>query len=149
MLGNSGIVKSVDNESRENELCLLWRGVLLLSWGKAIPLKMWFSVFVQYISKYAFYQRTTQIIHNTLNAVDRYLQLMRNKTIVDSSDLRVESLFVRGIDPLQQGIVDSYTLHNDRAWYQRTPNVYSQLEYSTKGFRDSKLIVVAVFGAVG
>ena len=66
--------------------------------------------------KYTFicvYWWTRQRIHNTLIAVDRYLRLMRDKTIPDSAEPRLESFyppFVAGIDLPHQGVVDSYNL---------------------------------------
>ena len=61
------------------------------------------------------YWWTRQRIHNTLIAVDRYLQLMGDKTIPDSAEPRLESFyppFVAGIDLPHQGVVDSYNPHN-------------------------------------
>ena len=52
-----------------------------------------------------------QRIHNTLIVVDRYLQLMGDKTIPDSAEPCLELFyppFVAGIDPPHQGVVDSY-----------------------------------------
>ena len=57
------------------------------------------------------YWWTRQRIHNTLIVVDRYLRLMGDKTIPDSAEPRLESLyppFVAGIDLPHQGVVDSY-----------------------------------------
>ena len=54
-----------------------------------------------------------QRIHSTLIVVDRYLQLMGDKTIPDSPEPRLESFyppFVAGIDLPHQGVVDSYIL---------------------------------------
>ena len=68
--------------------------------------------------KYTFncvYWWTRQRIQNTLIAVDRYLRLMGDKTIPDSAEPRLESLyppFVAGIDLPHQGVVDSYS-----PWY--------------------------------
>ena len=66
--------------------------------------------------KYTFicvYWWTRQRIHNTLIVVDRYLQLMGDKTIPDSAEPRLESFyppFVARIDLPHQGVVDSYNL---------------------------------------
>ena len=52
-----------------------------------------------------------QRIHSILIVVDRYLQLMGDKTIPDSAEPRLESFyppFVAGIDLPHQGVVDSY-----------------------------------------
>ena len=57
------------------------------------------------------YWWTRQRIDNTLIVVDRYLRLMGDKTIPDSVEPRLESLyspFVAGIDLPHQGVVDSY-----------------------------------------
>ena len=54
-----------------------------------------------------------QRIHTTLIAVDRYLQLMGDKTIPDSAEPRLESFyppFVAGIDLPHQGVVDSHNV---------------------------------------
>ena len=64
--------------------------------------------------KYTFicvYWWTRQRIHNTSIVVDRYLQLMGDKTIPDSAEPRLESFyppFVAGIDLPHQSVVDSY-----------------------------------------
>ena len=63
-----------------------------------------------FMLKYAFYQWTRQRIHNTLIVVDRYLRLMGDKTIPDSSEPRLESFytpFVACIDLQHQDVVDS------------------------------------------
>ena len=66
--------------------------------------------------KYTFicvYWWTRQRIHNPLIVVDRYLRLMRDKTIPDSAEPRLESFypqFVAGVDLPHQGVVDSYNL---------------------------------------
>ena len=66
--------------------------------------------------KYTFvcvYWWTRQRIHKALIAVDRCLRLMVDKTIPDSSEPRLESLytpFVASIDLPHQGVVDSYSL---------------------------------------
>ena len=65
--------------------------------------------------KYTFtriYWWTRQSIHNTLIVVDRYLWLMGDKTIPDSTEPRLESFyppFVACIDLPDQGVVDSYS----------------------------------------
>ena len=70
--------------------------------------------------KYTFicvYWWTRQRIHNTLIWVDRYLRRMGDKTIPDSAEPRLESLyppFVAGIDLPHQGVVDCYNLFH---WY--------------------------------
>ena len=66
-------------------------------------------------SKYTFicvYWWTRQRIHNTLIVVDRYLQLMGDKTIPDPAEPRLESLytpFFAAIDQPHQDVVDSYS----------------------------------------
>ena len=57
------------------------------------------------------YWWTRQRIHDTLVVVNRYLRLMRDKTIPDSAEPRLESFyppFVAGIDLPHQAVVDSY-----------------------------------------
>ena len=60
------------------------------------------------------YWWTRQRIDNTLIVVNRYLQLMGDKTIPDSLELCLESFyppFVAGIDPSHQGVADSYNFY--------------------------------------
>ena len=62
-----------------------------------------------FMLKYAFYRWTRQRIHNTLIVVDRYLRLMRDNTIPDPEEPRLESFylpFVTGIDLPQQCVLD-------------------------------------------
>ena len=54
-----------------------------------------------------------------LDFIDRYLQLMGDKTIPDSAEPRLESFyppFVAGIDLPHQGVVDSYNLYNGNSY---------------------------------
>ena len=68
--------------------------------------------------KYTFicvYWWTRQRILNTLIAADRYLQLIGDKTIADSTEPRLESFhppLVAVIDLPHQGVVDSYNHHH-------------------------------------
>ena len=63
--------------------------------------------------KYALYRWTRQRIHNTLIVVDRYLRLIGDKTIPDSTEPRLGSFyhtFVAGVDLPHQGVVDCFSL---------------------------------------
>ena len=71
------------------------------------------SMFLRFNLKIHLYWWTRQRIHNTLIVVDRYLQLMGDKTIPDYAEPRLESFYppwVAGIDLPHQGVVDCYNL---------------------------------------
>ena len=71
------------------------------------------------------YWWTRQRIHNTLIVVDRYLQLMGDKTMTDSAEPRLESFyppFVAGIDLAHQGVVDSHNLN--QCWPDSLTHIY-------------------------
>ena len=80
--------------------------------------------------KYAFtcvYWWTRQRIHNTLIVVDRYLELMGDKTIPDSAEPRLESFyhpFIAGIDLPHQGVVHSYNLYNGISYTGNVTSLY-------------------------
>ena len=75
--------------------------------------------------KYTFicvYWWTRQRIHNTLILIDRYLRLTGDKTIPDSAEPRLESLyppFVTGIDLPHQDVVDSYNQYRKCCLFNR------------------------------
>ena len=76
------------------------------------PMFLCFNLKITFICVY-WWKR--QRIHNTLIVVDWYLRLMGDKTIPDSAEPRLESLyppFVAGIDLPHQGVVDSYNLYD-------------------------------------
>ena len=64
-----------------------------------------------FMLKYVFCRWTRQRIHSTLIVVDRYLRLMEDKAIPDSTEPRLESFypqFVVGIGLPHKGVVDCY-----------------------------------------
>ena len=76
--------------------------------------RRWSCVLTLIYSFICVYWWTRQRIHNTLIVVDRYLRLVGDKTIPDSAEPRLESLYppfvAGGIDLPHQGEVDSYNL---------------------------------------
>ena len=77
------------------------------------------------VLKYTFicvYWWTRQRIHNTLIVVDRYLRLMGDKTIPDSSGI-VLPPFVAGINLPHQGAVDSYSPGLGASWVNKLHHI--------------------------
>ena len=73
------------------------------------------------------YWWTRQRIRNILLMVDRYLRLMGDKTVPDSAEPRLESVYppwVAGINLPHQGVVDSYNLNQ---WWQFHWRIYTSL----------------------
>ena len=71
-----------------------------------------------FMLKCAFYRLTRQRIHNTLTVADRYLRLMRDKTICFIPHESQVSIYHI------KGVVDSYNLHNGISYIGKTTSLY-------------------------